>query len=499
MPRLVYQNNEILHYDQVMRGTAIVLTNKEGVKLEKKKIVPQEGGIYSDVMGQLVDDEININEYSCSPNCRNLVGRIYEGQVCPICNQVVKNNFGADISRNGWINLDKYKVIIPAAWKKLTSLIGASVLDDIIAFNDNIDFQGNVIIGNPDKDKKHPYSRIGMIEFYRRFEEIIEYYGKLKKKPNEAKFLIHFKNRIWTSKITVISQHLRPAFINSSERMFKYDGINSCYSIIISNAAMIAKSTITDRIMNINKSLYTIQKELEKLYGLILQKLDGKKKLMRRKIQGTKMSWSSRMVITANTGTTYGIDHIVISYKAFFELYFFEIINCLKRGIVTQFFIDKTIYEIIEWLDVLKYSVEVNPIIYKIMKWLIDNNKDGLWCLINRPPTMDLGSLQMLRVVDVIPNARECNMRVPLTSLVAWNADFDGDTLSLYSIKEKCVADEFNAGFNPRNLILNKTSAYKIYDDKFGLPKDLCMFLYSFVPPENIKEPEVNDKKKENK
>ena len=63
MPRFVYQNQEIRHYDQVMRGTAVVLTNKNGVKLEKKKIVPQEGGIYSDVMGQLVDDDININEY----------------------------------------------------------------------------------------------------------------------------------------------------------------------------------------------------------------------------------------------------------------------------------------------------------------------------------------------------------------------------------------------------------------------------------------------------
>ena len=271
--------------------------------------------------------------------------------------------------------------------------------------------------------------------------------------------------------------------------MFKYDGINACYSIIISNASMISKAQITNRYMNINKSLYTIQKELEKLYSMILQKLDGKKKLMRRKIQGTKMSWSSRMVITANTGTTYGIDHIVISYKAFFELYFFEIINCLKRGIVTQFFVDKTIYEIIEWLDVKKYSTKVDPVIYKVMKWLIDNNEDGLWCLVNRPPTMELGSLQMLRVVDVIPDAKESNMKVPLTSLVAWNADFDGDTLSVYSIKERCVAEEFSAGFNPRNLILNKTSSHEIYNSQFGLPKDLCIFLYSFVPPANIKEP----------
>ena len=49
-------------------------------------------------------------------------------------------------------------------------------------------------------------------------------------------------------------------------------------------------------------------------------------------------------------------------------------------------------------------------------------------------------------------------------------------------IKEKCVADAFNAGFNPRNLIVNKVSGYKVYNSAFGLPKDLAMFLFGFVP-----------------
>jgi hypothetical protein len=485
MPRFCYQNNELLHYDQVLKGTAITLTNKQGVVFEKKKIIPQEGGIYSDVMGKLIEDDISINEYSCDPNCRFLVGRIYEGQICPKCGKVVKNNFGADIEKNGWINLDSYKVMIPAAFTKIRDLIGESNLEDIISFNDNIDLQGRIVIGSEEFDKKHPFSKIGMIEFYHRYEEIINYYGKMKKKPKEAEFLIHFKNRIFTSKINVLSQHLRPAFINSSERTFRYDSINSTYSIIINNASLIAKAQITDQYMNINKYLYTIQMELFKLYGYLNQKLDGKKKLFRRKIQGTKMSWSARMVIAANTGETYGIDHIVISYKCFLELYFYEMINCLKRGVATSYFVNKTIYEIAEYLDIAKYSNKVDEMLYKTMKWLIANNVDGLWCLVNRPPTMDLGSLQMLKVVDVIHNAVENHMKVPLTSLIAWNGDFDGDTLSVYSIKELCVMLEFNK-FNPRKLIVDRTSGYKIYNSKFGLPKDLCMFLFGFVPPSDL-------------
>ena len=322
------------------------------------------------------------------------------------------------------------------------------------------------------------------------------YRGIQYKKPEEAEFLIKFKNRIWTSKINVLSQELRPAFINSSEKKFRFDSINLIYSTIINNASLIAKAEITNQYMNINKYLYTIQTKLFALYDAILQKLDGKKKLPRRKIQGTKVSWSSRMVITANTGETYGIDHIVISYKAFLELYTYEIMNCLKRGIVTDVFKDRTFYEIAEWLDVEKYSNRVHPALYGIMKWLINNNEDGLYCLVNRPPTMDIGSLQVLKIVDVLPNAIEKHMQVPLTSLIAWNADFDGDTLSLYSLKEKNIIEAFNKGFNPRNLIINKVSGYKVYNSAFGLPKDLAMFLFSFVPNESVqfRNPEVVNK-----
>lgn len=494
---LRYQNQELIHYDQQLKGEAVTLFNKMGVKFEKKKIIPQEGGIYANKMGNLVDDNASMSEYSCSPTCMHLVGRVYEGQECPVCHNIVKNNYTITFDRNGWINLGTHKVLQPQPYAKVKDLIGPEAFDEIIDFNDNLDLQGNIIIGSDD-DKKHPFKKIGMIEFYKRFEEIITYYGKLKKKPEEAEFLIRFKNRIWTSKINVLSQELRPAFINSSEKKFRFDSINLIYSVIINNASLIAKAEITNQYMNINKYLYTIQTKLFNLYDSILQKLDGKKQLPRRKIQGTKVSWSSRMVITANTGETYGIDHIVISYKAFLELYTYEIMNCLKRGIVTDAFKDRTFYEIAEWLDVEKYSNRVHPALYRIMKWLIDNNKDGLYCLVNRPPTMDIGSLQVLRIVDVLPNAVEKHMQVPLTSLIAWNADFDGDTLSLYSLKEKNIIEAFSKGFNPRNLIVNKVSGYKVYNSAFGLPKDLAMFLFSFVPNESYKfrnpESELNRK-----
>ena len=159
---LRYQNQELIHYDQVLKGEAVTLYNKEGVKLEKKKIVPQEGGIYSNQIESLVEDSVDISEYSCSPTCRHLVGRIWEGVECPICHQVVKNNYTVSFDRNGWINLGTHKIMQPAAFAKVQDLIGPANLTNIIDFNNNLDLQGNVIIGSDEVDKKHPFAKIGM-------------------------------------------------------------------------------------------------------------------------------------------------------------------------------------------------------------------------------------------------------------------------------------------------------------------------------------------------
>ena len=90
---LRYQNQELIHYDQVLKKDAVVLTNPNGIKFIKKQIVPQEGGLYSSKIGTLIDDNVNLSEYSCSPSCNHLQGRIYEGCECPICHNIVKNNY----------------------------------------------------------------------------------------------------------------------------------------------------------------------------------------------------------------------------------------------------------------------------------------------------------------------------------------------------------------------------------------------------------------------
>jgi hypothetical protein len=75
-------------------------------------------------------------------------------------------------------------------------------------------------------------------------------------------------------------------------------------------------------------------------------------------------------------------------------------------------------------------------------------------------------------------------MKVPLTSLKGWNGDFDGDTLSVYSLKDRQTVEAFVGSFNPKHLIVNKVSGYKIFNTTFALPSDMLMSLYSFTDEE---------------
>ena len=193
-------------------------------------------------------------------------------------------------------------------------------------------------------------------------------------------------------------------------------------------------------------------------------------------------------------GKNFGLDHVTISYKAFLELYYLEILNCILRGLANTTKFDKmTAFEVVNYLDDAKYSNNIDEDIYYIMQLMIKTHKDGLWLLLNRNPTMDLGSEQLLRVVDVIKDAEQYVMQVPLTSLSAANGDFDGDILNAYKMLEKKVMLEFRKMFSPRSLCIDRTGD-KIFNSQFGIQKDSETALMDFTNTTYSKEIVKNDK-----
>ena len=482
MPRLIYSNWRVrFAYDKAY-GKAFIINNDVGI--DKRTVKPIEGGIYSKELGNVVETDKDLREYSCF--CGTLNSRLYEGDLCEECNTVCEETFGVDLNKYGWIKLDSYYIINPCAFEMIKSVVGGKNLEKMLKFQVSLGIEGNAIESTNENVKEIPYQNIGISEFKKKFEEIMNYYAMIKPlKAKRAQILVKYKERVFSTVIPVYSSLLRPAYSSSKKKMFSYDKLNSYLTGILSNAKLLMNGT-SKRLKNGGEKLilWSIQDALQSYYHMtITTKLSGKSKCIRNTILSTRTSFSSRAVITSLVDPKYaGMDHIVLNYKQFIEIYTLQIINCMMRGIGDVKFKYMTIYELLTYLKTAKYSDKIDEAIYTICEFLIKNHKQGLWVVLNRNPTMDLGSEQTLKVVHVIKDAKSTVMEVPLTSLSAQTGDFDGDVENVYGLMERRVAEAYIKGFSPRNLLLDRTGDRLINTDFLPI-KDSYTIINTFLTP----------------
>lgn len=199
---------EILNLDQekvkdVTTGNGFIISAPKAIKDDLK----DENGIFSSKYGQTLQDQKPFsNRYRCK--CGYMTDKINNGQICPICHSQVKfvdDNF----TYFGWITLkDPYHIIHPNLFMNIASLIGPSTFDEIIQPNDGKDEDGNEIFVERPKDE--PYKKIGMMEFYNKFDEIIDYYvSKRPEKIDHYRLIKEHRDKVFIQSIPVYTIHLR--------------------------------------------------------------------------------------------------------------------------------------------------------------------------------------------------------------------------------------------------------------------------------------------------
>jgi hypothetical protein len=417
-------------------GLGLLVELDNDVAIDKRSIATTARGIYDERLGDVVDSDKDLKEYSCS--CGALSGRFFLGERCtnPNCKDPeVRERVGADIRRCGWISVEPYVVMNPNAYEMLARVIGNKRLDEIISHDVDIDLDGFAMVAGSDqvggrlnrrKPKQVlPYTAIGMMEFFRRFEEIVLFFAAQKGLAEEAEFLIRNKGSVFTSHIPVTSTYLRPTYTSAKKRNVSFDKVNSIYIDILSNVNLLRRGISNRNRIVALETLHVIQQTLGKLYDFVIKnKLSGKTHQIRGQAIGSRTSWSARMVIRVLTGEHAGMDHCVMGYKGFLELYLLEIMAAMKRGHGDPAFAEMTIHEIVEYITRVRYSDVADPKIYAIMGEMIRRRGDTLRILINRPPTLDLGSVICLKIVHVTPEANNFTLAVPLVDLKALSADF---------------------------------------------------------------------------
>lgn len=425
-------------------------------------------GIHSPRFGTTwSDDNAFAERYKCA--CGTLMGKLYEGETCPYCKTKVQF-VDIDLNKYAWyVLLHDYYIIQPAMFKKLESFIGKRNLAEIVEFKYVMDRDG-YFKAPEEQDKKKPYYGIGMYQFCKQFDDIMEYYkSKRKNKLDVYENIMQNKEKVFTQYIPVYSAILRPVFLSDED--YSYTKIDRKYNSLYGNILNLnkeAKMTVATE-EKINKNLFKAQMKLNEIYKLIFDNMDQKDGWIRENILGGRINFSARNVITPDTSLR--ADQIRLPYLTFLMLYQAEIINLMVKINGVSFTTATNEWNLAQ--------TQFNPKVYEIMKYIIKHTKHKVKVLVNRNPTINFGSIMAVNVIDIKQDFDDLSMSLSAQVLTPFNADFDGDVLNIYDLKSNEFKKEFSRIFNPRkSMFINRNDG--LFDDSCSLIKDQMIGLYQF-------------------
>ena len=478
-------NWDELYKEDIASGIGFDIDDVKAIDKNDKR---SDRGIYSNLFGTELSDDIESNDtYSCK--CKKLQGAFYYDEknpvYCPNCGEPVKKNV-TDMKKTGWITLrEGIHLINPLYYYMMEKLIGSKNLNNIIFYNKDRDEDGNIIYNMDYFDDKNPFYTIGMIEFYERFDEILDYYHEnitgvpsvRQNKEEIYQFLKANKESVFCNHFPVYTLLLRPILIikntakNKKNNMIFAD-INSKYQLLVTNVCDLNKddTTFDLKSLKVLPLMYQSQTILNKIHKTTIDnQISGKEGHIRGSMLGERVNFSARAVIVPLIGH-YQLNEIKLPYLMFLELYKYEIMNLLCR-------LDKmTINESIKrWNKALE---RFDKRIYQIMKLIIEKTKGGLYCFINRNPSLNYGSMLVMKVIDVKSDYDDLTMSVPLNVLGLLAADFDGDVMNIISIKSREFVNHYKNIFDPRMMLIDRNNGK--FNRKLSLIKDQMIGLYAF-------------------
>ena len=358
----------------MITGQGFIVTERPFDKNKKKNLY----GIHSPKFGtSFEDDNAFAERYRCPCGNPDMIGKIYEGEICPKCGGKVEF-VDTDLNIFAWYHIQHdYKIIQPAMYKKLEAFIGKTYLPDIIEFKYEMDLNGYYKLPEDAPINKNPFYGIWMVEFRNRFDEIMEWF--LKKKKNKTALydnIIENKDKVFASNIPVYSAVLRQVFLTDED--YSYTKIDKKYNSLMANINVLNKekeyNVSTTKTINLN--LFKAQNKLMSIYEFIFKTINQKEGHIRENILGGRINFSARNVIIPNCKLK--AHHINLPYLTFLELYKPEIINLIMKlkGVTLTQACEK-------WNEA---HMEFNPSVYEVMKYILKNTKRGVWCLIIRNP-----------------------------------------------------------------------------------------------------------------
>jgi hypothetical protein len=101
-----------------------------------------------------------------------------------------------------------------------------------------------------------------------------------------------------------------------------------------------------------------------------------------------------------------------------------------------------------------EYSLGFDEKMYRYILELNEKTKGGQYMLINRPPTIQLGSTVELKIAKIKTDYSDKTLSISNNLLDSFAGDYDGDVLTLIPLFNKHLVEAFSV-FSPAKLIVN--------------------------------------------
>lgn len=282
----IYETSlEIIDLDKerirdITSGNGFIISAARAIKDDLK----DDNGIFSTKYGQTLQDQSPYGmRYRCK--CGATKKRFYNGQICKVCGHPVKyvdDNF----TYFGWITLkDPYHVIHPNLYMNIASLIGPTVFNNIISPNDQKDENGNEV--PVVRTKEEPFKKIGMMQFYERFDEIIDFYvSKRPEKKDHYDLIREHREKVFSQSIPVYTIHLRPYKLEGGE--LHYEDTNAIFNMMAHFATRINNDRykINQKSKPKEQLLYNLQQKIMELDEETNKIMSGKRGCIRTLLGG---------------------------------------------------------------------------------------------------------------------------------------------------------------------------------------------------------------------
>lgn len=372
---------EVIDYEQEMKddlekGNGFIITDRDG--LDKNNSIRMENGIYSPKFGTIWGDDHMFEElHSCE--CGYLQAKFNLGLICPNCGTEVKFK-DKNVHMTGWFKLDKFKIINPNMYYKIASLVGTTRLKAILYADWEVMQDGNPLKPTIDENTRNikKYDNIGMLEFQKRFDEIIEFFAKKRKDKRDVyEFILENREKVFTSCLPVIPLFLRPIIIGEED--YCYAKINTKYSMLSTKFY-----SVNDKYRYYDEAdektlvmdLYGIQKRYLEVMDILFEAISKKTGQIRNDLLAFRSNFSVRAVIVPLSGTK--INEVHFPYLGFLEMYRPEIIRTLSS------LMDITVSEAHDIWQ--RAQLKFDKRVYAVMQYIIEHTDCEI--LLNRNPKL---------------------------------------------------------------------------------------------------------------